>query len=98
MCNIETVGMCVYVCSLIGREGINQFAPTVACLPLETRKRFQKGKNSEKKVPWVRVPVRVVSVARKLRTIEERRQDQSCLFRREDYRNKSHNSAKLSWV
>jgi hypothetical protein len=32
--------------------------------------------------------VRALSVARKLSTIEERRQDQSCLFGRGDYRNK----------
>jgi hypothetical protein len=33
----------------------------------------------------------VVPVVRKLSTIEERCQDQSCLFRREDFRNKGHN-------
>jgi hypothetical protein len=40
------------------------------------------------KVSWVRVPLSMVSVARKLSTIEERIQDQSCLFRRGDYRSR----------
>jgi hypothetical protein len=43
---IEIVGM--YVCSLIARERMNQFAPKLACLFLETRKRCQEGQNSEK--------------------------------------------------
>jgi hypothetical protein len=38
--------------------------------------------------------VRAVPVARKLSTIEERRQDQSCLFRQGDYTNKGHNHEK----
>jgi hypothetical protein len=41
--------------------------------------------------------MRAVPVARKLSTIEEWCQDQSCLFRR-DYRNKDHDIEKLSWV
>jgi hypothetical protein len=57
------------------------------------RKRFQKGQNS-----WVRVPVRMVPAARKLSTIEERRQDKNCLFLRGDYKNKGHNAEKLFWV
>jgi hypothetical protein len=69
-------------------------SPNLVRLCLETRKGFQKGQNSEK-VFWVRVPVRVVSVARKLCMIEEQRQNQNCL---EDYRTKSHNPEKLSWV
>jgi hypothetical protein len=36
---------------------------------------------------WVRVPVKVVSLARKPSKIEELCQDQSCLFRRQDYKN-----------
>jgi hypothetical protein len=39
--------------------------------------------------------MKIVYVARKLCTIEERRQDQSCLFRRGDYRNKTQNPVKL---
>jgi hypothetical protein len=34
------VYVCMYVCSLIDREGINQSAPHLACLCLEMRKRF----------------------------------------------------------
>jgi ribosomal protein L30/L7E len=44
---------------------------------------------------WVRNPVRVVSVFWKLSTIEEHRQDRSCLFRRGDYRNNGPNPEKL---
>jgi hypothetical protein len=61
-------------------------------------KRTQEGQIS-RKGSWVRFPVRAVPVAQKLSTIEERRQDQSYLFRRGDYRNKDHNPPKkLSWV
>jgi hypothetical protein len=42
--------------------------------------------------------VRAVPVAQKLSTIEEQRQDRSCLFRRGDYRNEGQNPEKLSWV
>jgi hypothetical protein len=87
----------VCVCSIRARERINLFAPNLVCLFLETRKRIYIGQNSGK-VSWVRVPVTAVCVARKLITIEERRQDQSCLFQRADYRNKGHNPANLSWV
>jgi hypothetical protein len=38
--------------------------------------------------------MKMVSVARKLSTIEERREDQSYLFRRGDYRNRGHNIEK----
>jgi hypothetical protein len=82
---IEIVGGCV--CSLTARERIYQFAQNLACLFLETRKRIQKRGNSEN-LSLIRVPMNIVSVARKLSTIEERRQDQSCLFRKGDYRNK----------
>jgi hypothetical protein len=44
------------------------------------------------------IPSEGVSVARKLSTIEEWRLNQSCLFRKGDYRNKDQNSEKLSWV
>jgi hypothetical protein len=47
------------------------------------------------KLSWVRFPAKMVPVARKISTIEERRQDQSCLFRRGDHRNKGHNTEKL---
>jgi hypothetical protein len=42
--------------------------------------------------------VRAVPVACKLSTIEERRQEQRCLFGSGDCRNKGHNPEKLSWV
>jgi hypothetical protein len=42
--------------------------------------------------------MRVVPVFRKLSTIEGRRQEQSCLFRRGDHRNKGHDPERLSWV
>jgi hypothetical protein len=42
--------LCLFVCSLIAGEGINRFAPNLACLFLETRKRTQEGQNSEKSV------------------------------------------------
>jgi hypothetical protein len=94
----EIVRVCVScVSSLIARERINRFAPDLTCLVLETRKRFQKGQNSEK-VSLVRKPERLVSVSWKLCTIEEHRQEQSCLFRRVDYRNNGYNPEKLSWV
>jgi hypothetical protein len=32
----------MYICSLIARDRINQFTPHLACLCLETRKRFQR--------------------------------------------------------
>jgi hypothetical protein len=82
------VCLCVY--SLIAWERIHRFAPNLAWLFLETKKRFWEGQNSEK-LSWVPVPVRAVPVARKLSTIEERRQDQSCLFRSGNYKNKGHN-------
>jgi hypothetical protein len=46
---------------------------------------------------WAWFPVKMVSVARKLRTIEERRQNQRCLFRRRNYKNKDQKSEN-SWV
>jgi hypothetical protein len=42
--------------------------------------------------------MKMVSVARKPSTIEERCQDQSCLFRRGDYKNKGRSTETLSWV
>jgi hypothetical protein len=42
--------------------------------------------------------LRAVSVAQKLITTEERRQDQSCLFQKRDYRNKGPNPENMSCV
>jgi hypothetical protein len=44
------------------------------------------------KVYRFRIPVKKVSVARKVSTIEEWRHDQNCLFRRGDYRGKCNNT------
>jgi hypothetical protein len=42
---------------------------------------------------------KMFSVAQKLSTIIEQRQDQSCLFQQGDFRNKGQNpEKKLSWV
>jgi hypothetical protein len=54
--------------------------------------------NTPEKVYSVRILVGAVPVAWKLSTIEERRQDQNCLFRRGDYRIKGHNPEKLLWI
>jgi hypothetical protein len=89
--------VCVCECSPTAREWISRFTPNLVCLFLETRKRFQKGHNSEKMF-WVRNSVTVVPAAWKLSMIEEHHQDWSCLFRRGYYRNKCHNPDKLSCV
>jgi hypothetical protein len=62
----------------------------MACLCLEAGRDFRMVK-TPKNDSWVRVPVSVVSVARKLSTIEEQPQDQSCLFSQRDRRNKGQN-------
>jgi hypothetical protein len=85
----------LYVCCLIAREGMNRFPPNLACLFLEIRKRTREGKNS-RKVSWVWFPARAVPVARKLSTIEKRRQDKICLVWRGDCRDKN-NPKNLSW-
>jgi hypothetical protein len=38
------------------------------------------------------------AAAQKLSIIEERLQEQSCLFEIEDYRNKGHSPEKLTWI
>jgi hypothetical protein len=54
---------------------------------------------SKLRIPsWVRVPVRLDPVARKLSTRVERRQEHRCLFRPGDYRNHGHNHVYLSRV
>jgi hypothetical protein len=45
------------------------------------------------KISWVRIPMKMVFIARKLRKIERLRQDWNYLFRR-DYRNKGHDPEK----
>jgi hypothetical protein len=76
-CKVEIV---VFVCLLIALERMYQFILNLICLCFEARKRFQIGQTSEK-LSWVQVPMTAVSVTLKLSKIEERCQDQSCLFR-----------------
>jgi hypothetical protein len=59
------------------------------CRKLGTRMPWNKEEMLEKSELRKSVMVRVVSVARKLLTIEDRCQDQSYLFRRGDYRDKA---------
>jgi hypothetical protein len=56
------------------------------------------GRPNSGNVTWVRVLERSVPVARKLSTIEERRKDQNCLFRRGNYRNEDQNPENLSCI
>jgi hypothetical protein len=88
---IEIVG--TYVCSLLAWERMTQFSSDFACFCIWTKKRW----NFEK-VFWVRVPVRVVPVPRKLSAIEERRQDRSCFFRRRNCWNEGNNREGLPWI
>jgi hypothetical protein len=74
-------------CSLVARKGIPKSAPALAYW---TRKTIENCQNLEKKFR-VRVPESVVSVARKLNTIAKGCQDQNCLLRRGDCRNKGQN-------
>jgi hypothetical protein len=79
----------VCVCSVIAGERIHQFALNLAhlrqgrdCIMVKTPRNFLSSSPSE------------VPVARKLSTIEKCLQEQSCLFRRGYYRNKSHKPEK----
>lgn len=76
---IESVVIFVSVFSLMAHERINQFAPNLLRLCLETNKRLYEGQNF-KKLSRVQVPASVVSVARKLNTIERRHQDRISFF------------------
>jgi hypothetical protein len=87
----------VCVCSFIVRKRYTDLYHTWHAYSLGPGREY-RGMKSPGKVSWFRVPVRTVPVARKLSTIEERRQDQSCLFRRGDYRNRAHYPKHLSWV
>jgi hypothetical protein len=64
----------------------------------QSRLDYRNEHDNPEKLLWVRFPMKMVSVARKLSTVEERRQVQSCLIRRGDYKNKGHDTGKLSWV
>jgi hypothetical protein len=61
-----------------------------------SKRRLLKQRPQPRKPVWGSTPGE--DLARKLGTIEKRRQDQSCLFRRVDYRNKGQNPENLSWV
>jgi hypothetical protein len=61
-------------------------------------RRLQKQRPQPRETALGSSPGKMVSVARKRSTIEERRQEQGCLFRREYYRNKGHIPENLSWV
>jgi hypothetical protein len=63
-----------------------------------SKRRLQKQRPLRPKMSWVRFPVKVVSVAWKLSTIQEWCQNQSCSFRWGSYRNKFCNPEKLSWI
>jgi hypothetical protein len=63
-----------------------------------SKRRLQEQRPQPRKQSRVWVPVKMISVAQKLCIIEKRLQDQSCLFRRGDYRNKGQNPQNLSWV
>jgi SpoU rRNA methylase family enzyme len=88
--NLTKLKLHVFICTIIVRERINEFSWYLACLLLRTRKGFCKGRNFEK-LPRVRIPVRAVSVARKLSLMEELRHDESCWFLRGYYRSKGQN-------
>jgi hypothetical protein len=62
---------------------------------MSTERDFRKVK-SPGKFSYVQAPVRVIAVAQKLSTIEERLQEQSCLFQKGDYRIKGHNPINMS--
>lgn len=72
------------MCSLITREWIHHFVQDIECLFLKQEDIFRKVETS--KMSKVRVPVRVVSEARKLSTVGKQRKDKSCLFRRGDHK------------
>jgi hypothetical protein len=86
----------MYVCSLIAREGINDFHQTWHAFSLRPGREHRKVKTSEKCPEFD--SREGGSCSSESKQIEEQRQDHSCVFRRADYRNKDHNAKKLSWV
>jgi hypothetical protein len=57
---------------------------------------YRKAKSPEK-FPELKVPVRVVSIARKLSAIEQLSRVEICLFRGRDCRNKGHKYEETVW-
>jgi hypothetical protein len=47
---------------------------------------YRNNGHNPEKLSWVLVPVKIISVARKLSKIEELRKEQNCLFRRGEER------------
>jgi hypothetical protein len=92
----ETVGM--FVCMFAHTTRRNMPICTKLGMLISWDQEENTGGSKPRKSVLSLNPVRAVPVARKLSTIEERRQDQSCLFRRGDYRNKGQKPEKLSWV
>jgi hypothetical protein len=81
---------CVWVCVFAYSSRTDKPICTKLGSFLETRKIFQKGQNSER-LSSVRVPMKVVSIAWKLSTIEEQRKEHNCLCRRADYKDWGQN-------
>jgi hypothetical protein len=71
------------------KTGISNSTRHGMLTPWNKEKKLERSKL--RKVYWIRVKVRIVSIPRKLSTIRERRQTENYLFRRGDYRNKSQN-------
>jgi hypothetical protein len=98
VCVFVFVYLCVCVCVFAYSSRTEQPIYTkLGILVASDQRRFYKGQNPGK-LSCVRVSARAVTVAERLRTIEEPRPDQSCLLRRGDYRNKYHNPEKSSWI
>jgi hypothetical protein len=72
----------MFVCSLVTLQGMNQFAPKLACLFFETRKRTKDGQNSGKNV--------LSSCSSETKHDRRTAHGQNCLFRRADYMNWGH--------
>jgi hypothetical protein len=71
---------------------------TSSCSTAISNKKFWKELICLLSLHYITFPVKMISVALKLSTTEERRQDQSCLFRRGDYRIRGHNPENPFWV
>jgi hypothetical protein len=63
-----------------------------------SKRRLNKRRIQPRKSVLSSIPNEDCFVVRKLSTTEEWSQDKSCLFQRGDYRNKGHDTEKLSWV
>lgn len=84
--------MCINVHSEPEREHINLFQIWHAYLYLETRKKFHKDKLRKSNL------ILCLGSGKRGDKTEEQSKDWSSVFRRGDYRNKSQNPQKMSWV